>query len=156
MLDEAAMLKRSRFLSNLTWLQSTDSFPFFFSQPFTAARNWREPILQKFWTERPSIGALVKMGWDSFEAKPNDEDNMEVLKSRATVHAMASYFILYLQEKQKLSAVFNMFREVDINKIEDDPRAQNIKLLESALNQSIDKINQDFGIWFAGLGKPNR
>lgn len=123
---------------------------------FTAARNWREPILQKFWAERPTIGAMVKMGWDSFEAKPNDEDNPDVLKSRATVHATASYFILYLQEKQKLSAVFNAFREMDINKIEDDPGAQNIKLLESALNQTVDKINQDFDNWFNGLSKPNR
>jgi hypothetical protein len=109
--------------------------------------NWRGLILREFWGMQPSIEKLVQMDWDSFN---NAEENFSIERQAAN-HAAARYFILYLQEKQKLREVFKAFRDRRFEDMEEDEGTDAVKLLESILNKTISEINRDFERFFKSL-----
>jgi hypothetical protein len=111
--------------------------------------NWRGVILEKFWNLRPSIKKLVEMDWLSFD---NVEGDYEA-KQQATNHATARYFILYLQDKQKLVEVYNAFRQRKVEDIEIDPGADAVELIESVLQKPLSEVDEDFVKWFNNISR---
>lgn len=111
--------------------------------------NWRGPVLQRFWNIRPSIENLVMMDWRSFN---NEEGDYEA-KQQATNHAMARYFILYLQEKGKLVQVYKAFRDRKVRNLQKDPGTDAVYLIKSVLQQPLSEIDKDFTEWFRRLSQ---
>lgn len=106
--------------------------------------NWRGKILERYWQQRPTVRNLVRMDWNSFN---NSEGDYEA-KQQAVNHAMARYFILYLQNKQKLVDVYKAFRDRKVEDMKDDPGTDAVLLLESVLAQSLPETDKDFVQWF--------
>lgn len=114
--------------------------------------NWRGPILKRNFSVRPSIKDLLAMGWDSFvhDAQANGEERR--LTEEATTHALACYFVLYLQDKQKLGAVYDAFRRAtDTENLSNGERVNDADILESVLRQPVSKIDDDFSRWFKSV-----
>jgi len=106
--------------------------------------NWRGNILKRYWYNRPFLWDLLAMDWRSFD---NEEGDYEATQ-QATNHAMARYFVLYLQEKGKLFEVYHAFHHRKVEEMQNDPGTDAIRLLESILHKSILKIDQDFARYF--------
>lgn len=106
--------------------------------------NWREKILDRYWAQRPTVGNLVQMDWNSFN---NSERDFEA-KQQAVNHAMARYFILYLQDKNKLVDVYNAFRDRKVEDMKNNPGEDTVRLLETVLAHPLPEIDNDFVHWF--------
>lgn len=106
--------------------------------------NWRGNILKRYWNNRPFLWDLVAMDWRSFD---NEMDDYEATQ-QATNHAMARYFVLYLQATGKLFEVYHAFRDRKVEELQTDPGTDAIRLLESILQKSIQEIDQDFERYF--------
>ena len=63
-------------------------------------------------------------------------------------HATARYFVLYLQQRGQLLAVYKAFLN---RKITDRPATQSVALLESALGRPLDSVDAEFAAWFKAL-----
>ncbi len=109
--------------------------------------NWRGRVLQEFWSMRPSIEKLVKMDWASFN---NAENNYEA-KQQAANHAMARYFMLYLQKEGKLVDVYRAFRDRKVEEMRIDPGTDAAQLIQSTLNKPLAEADRDFIRWFNTL-----
>lgn len=109
--------------------------------------NWRGKLLARLWSARPSIEELVRMNWRSFN---NIEGNYEV-EQQAVNHATARYFMLFLQEKQKLIEVYGSFRDRKATDIPGDPAADSVQLLETILGQPLAEVDEGFEQWFRQL-----
>jgi len=109
--------------------------------------NWRGPILSKGWTERPSIKDLVQMNRSAFDdiAGP---DQAVAGDKQSVNHASARYFMLYLQQRGELLAVYKVFLN---RKMSDQPAAQNVALLESTLGRALVTVDAEFAAWFKTL-----
>jgi len=125
-------------------------------------RNWREDILRGRFTCRPTLKKLLEMNWMEFSGisssadyiDPYDTSKMTDCQSDVgVIHATARYFILYLQNKGKLSEVYNKMKVIEI--VDDSeikqPNARSV--LEQSLSMSIDEIDKDFENWFKNLKK---
>lgn len=108
--------------------------------------NWRGRILKEAWEIRPSIEALVKMDWSAFDNLNNTQEIQQ-----ATNHAMARYFMLYLQDKKKLTVVYDAFRNRMPANVKTNPAVDAVLLLESVLQQPISEVDKDFTEWFKSL-----
>jgi len=106
--------------------------------------NWRGEVLKRFWGLRPDVGTLVRMDWRSFD---NAERDFEA-KKQATNHAMARYFMLYLQNKNNLRDVYNAFREREVDKMLRNPAEDSVKLIEKILKMEVGEIDAKFAQWF--------
>jgi len=131
--------------------------------------NWRGKILQYRWIHRPKIEKLVKMNWVSFDGylelqdvennssdEAHDENGNKIKYDfshtqdieRSMNHAMARYFILYLQDKNKLLPVYKAFKGVDV----DTPTADAATLLNATLKgidgMNLQQVEKDFEDWF--------
>jgi hypothetical protein len=109
--------------------------------------NWRGKVLRRFWGLRPSIRDLVRMDWRSFDNEENDYE----AKRQATNHAMARYFMLFLQNKQKLGAVYSSFRDRKVEDMQIDPGTDAVNMLESILKISLSELDKYFTQWFNNL-----
>lgn len=109
--------------------------------------NWRGSVLKRYWDNRPFLWDLVAMDWRSFD---NEEGDYEATQ-QATNHAMARYFVLYLQTKGKLFEVYHAFHHRKVEEMLIDPGTDAIRLLESILGKSIQEIDQDFARYFLSL-----
>jgi hypothetical protein len=103
-------------------------------------RNWRGGILRENWARRPSLYSLLEMDWSSFNTI---HDN-----SKLTTHAMARYFVLYLQEVRALSSVYNALRE---SRTQDLNVKGSILAVESLFGKNIAEVDADFSQWFLRL-----
>jgi hypothetical protein len=116
--------------------------------------NWRSRVLKEYLDQRPALDKLVKMDWRSFDnsaellrrdALPKSTDVAFV--QQAVNHATARYFSLYLQEKGKLSEVYNALRNRDPDDILDDPGSDAVRRLSTVLRQPLPAIERDFTNW---------
>jgi hypothetical protein len=114
--------------------------------------NWRGPILKTAIEAkphlRPPIKSLVSMDWRAFD----NQQYPEATEKQAFNHATARYFILYLQEKQKLAEVYRAFRDRKVTDLKEDPGADAVELLEKLLEQNLKDVDEDFLKWFDTLG----
>jgi len=109
--------------------------------------NWRGPILRNGWTERPSIKDLVQMNRSTFDdiVRPGQ---VVAGNKQSVNHATARYLMLYLQQRGELLVVYKVFLN---RKLSDQPAAQSVALLESALGRSLDTVDAEFAAWFKTL-----
>ena len=95
---------------------------------------------------RPSVKELIEMDWHTFDGLESS------FEKKAANHALARYFILYLQDQEKLMEVYEAFQARDILTMEiDDPKMNPKNLLESIMEQPLAKINENFTVWFQHL-----
>jgi hypothetical protein len=107
-------------------------------------RNWRGPVLKEFWEMRPSILELVLMDWNIF----NNRDNYSEPEKQVANHAVARYFMLYLEKENKLVRVYEAFRDRKVEEMKEGPALDAVKLLERILSKSISEVDEDFAKWF--------
>lgn len=106
--------------------------------------NWRGPVLQRFWSLRPSIESLVGMDWQSFENSENDFESTQQMAN----HATARYFVLFLQERGRLVDVFKAFQDRSVTSSASDPADDAARLLASVLGRPLEEVDRDFAAWF--------
>src|SRR5580698_1731883 len=109
---------------------------------FQFEKSWRDDMLQREWSLRPSLSDLINASWDIFQAKSNDD-----LDRSAAANAMAASFVRYLDERGVLGTVYTQIRDAEFNsnlKQQHTPEA----ILEQAMTKSISGIEQDFTSWF--------
>ena len=110
--------------------------------------NWRREILRDHWATRPSLAKLVQMNRSAFDEVEGRSDRFLAGENQAVNHATARYFMLYLQQRGKLKAVYKAF----INrKVNDEPAKQAVDLVERTLGRSLDDVDADFARWFQSL-----
>ncbi|MGB3479299.1 MAG: hypothetical protein WBB67_09075 [bacterium] len=104
--------------------------------------NWRgERILTK--TGLEDITEIVQMDAMRFHY-PEDEYAAVI---QAINHATARYFVLWLQNNDKLVEVYTKFRDRKIDEMESDPGTDAVYLLESILGPLSD-AQRDLEDWF--------
>lgn len=109
--------------------------------------NWRRPILEQSWDRRPTVEALLRMNWEAF-------DNVERAglaedpRNQAAKHAMARYFVLFLERRQKLREVYDALRARDPRAVTTDPGTDTVQRVEAALGTKAAQIDADFQAWF--------
>lgn len=109
--------------------------------------NWRAEILRQLWHIRPALSDLVTMDWQTFDKIELDED----ASHQAVNHAMARYFVKYLQDNGLLDNVFSMLRHRDPETtMEGDGHTAVIPIIETVMGKNIEKIDNDFEDWFSG------
>ncbi len=111
--------------------------------------NWRGDVLERFRGLRPAIGKLVGMDWRAFE---NAERDYEAVQ-QTTNNATARYFVLYLQENQKLVNIYDAFHKRNVASIKTDPAEDSVLLLESVLKKPVSEVDKDFSDWFQQLSR---
>ena len=109
--------------------------------------NWRGPVLERFWYQRPTIEALVRMDWRGFD---NADESYESSRQMAN-HATARYFALFLQENGLLRNVLTSFRDRPVGAVEGDPSDGAVALLMEVLGQPLDEVDDSFATWFKQL-----
>lgn len=110
-------------------------------------RNWREPVLRRFWSRRPAIAELVRMDWQAFDAGGH------ALEQQAVNHATARYFMLYLQETGNLEAVYAAFRDQRVEDLQGTAGDEAARLLQTTLGERLTAVDASFAIWFQSLGE---
>jgi hypothetical protein len=108
--------------------------------------NWRGPVLERHWKLRPSIRELVNADWVDFDAEAEDAVRARLLRQAAN-HATARYFVLFLQERGQLAAVYAAMRARSPLR-EGAPSAPRQAALERVLGQSLDAVDAQFVDWF--------
>jgi hypothetical protein len=125
-------------------------------------QNWREDILRGRFTCRPTLKKLLEMNWMEFSGMSSSADYIDPYdispitdchSDVGVIHATARYFILYLQNKGKLSEVYNKMKVIEIVDESEIKQPDARSVLEQSLSMSIDEINQDFTSWFKNLKK---
>lgn len=114
--------------------------------------NWRRRVLNLEWESRPSLAELVEMDWEAFSPSPDDAPPSRQAANEAT----ARYFMLYLQERGQLTAVFNAIRQWRPNVKEVVPgetpagirEETAVRFLEEVLQRPVAEIDQNFVEWF--------
>ncbi|MFN0316635.1 MAG: hypothetical protein ACKVQA_16550 [Burkholderiales bacterium] len=117
--------------------------------------NWRGRVLKEFWHLRPSVAQVISADWFNAEAPevghPTDDLDEKTQRMAATM-AAARYFVLYLQERNLLQALYEKFQRRDpFSSTGTDPRAQALSLVENVFQQPIRDIDRDFADWFKRL-----
>ncbi len=110
--------------------------------------NWRGEILKRYWHGQPPVAELLGMNWQQLDA---EEGSME---RQAVHHALARYWVLYLQDRDYLAAVYNQFRTRDIRQVTANPGADATRLIETASGRSLPLLAADFGTWLERLSRP--
>lgn len=100
--------------------------------------NWRGAFLERHRERRTRLAELVAMDWTAFDAPGPDPT------PQAVQHATARYFMLYLQEIDRLRHVYNAFR----TRNPDDPEAEDAaRLLSQALGRPLAEVETAFAQW---------
>jgi hypothetical protein len=113
----------------------------------SGVNNWRGQLLTDAWSMRPPLEKLVKMNWEEFD-RLESEYPEEGLIRQGVNHAAARYFMLYLQEHNKLAEVFNAFRTRDPKAMKTTPEAETQALLETVLQKPLAEVDKDFAAWY--------
>jgi hypothetical protein len=106
--------------------------------------NWRGKVLERLWSQRPTIEELVSMDWSEFDCRGDSSEG----ERQAVNHAMARYFALYLQHRNLLRDVYGDFRTREIGS---DP----VRLLEQRFPRGLAELDRDFARWFEAVERRN-
>lgn len=104
--------------------------------------NWRGQVLDHYFEQYPvGLVRLMTMDWIDFDAR-------KIAKEQQAVnHALARYWVLYLQDKELLTAVYSAFKNVTVEQITDNYQAEVKGLIKQATGQSLMQLEQDFFAW---------
>ena len=84
------------------------------------------------------------------EYRDQTADQISVKQQAATM-AMARYFVLYMQEKNKLDEVFIELRDRDIENLHGNVQESSLQIVEEKLGNPIDLVEKDFEQWFRNI-----
>ncbi|WP_263418388.1 hypothetical protein [Terriglobus albidus] len=115
---------------------------------FLFEKSWRDEMLQKEWSQRPSLATLIDGGWDMYQAKSQDD-----LQRAAAVNAMAACFVRYLDKQGVLREVYSQIKNQGSD-AEQTPQVDQKEILQSALRKPFAEIEQNFSVWFSDEMKP--
>lgn len=112
--------------------------------------NWRRVLLSRYWNYRPSIGGLVKMDVTQFQDNfiLRDYEYDTTISKAALNYALSKYFMLYLQDNNKLIEVYKAFRDRNIATINGDISDDNVRLIETILQRPITRVDNNFASWY--------
>ena len=104
--------------------------------------NWRGEVLEHYFDRYPvDLTTLTTMNWLKFDARRMAKEK------QAVNHALARYWILYLQDTGLLVQVYKTFRDFDINAISDDYEADVKNLINQATGKNLAELESDFFNW---------
>lgn len=76
------------------------------------------------------------------------------MQRQAVQHALARYWILFLQDKNYLANVYNTYRTRDIRQTTTDPVDDAKRLIFTATAKDLATLEADFNTWFDELNRP--
>lgn len=109
--------------------------------------NWRGELLKRFWGGQPKAIDLLGMNWQQFDAYDG------AMKQQAIHHALARYWVLFLQDRGYLPAVYNTYRTRDIRQITAIPNEDSEKLFVAATGKDLTALDTDFVDWYQELSR---
>jgi len=109
--------------------------------------NWRGEVLQRYWRGEPGIAELLGMNWAQFDAEHRS------MKQQAVNHALARYWILYLQDNDLLEAVYRAIRDQKVSRLSGNASADMISLTENAAGRSFARLESEFNQWLQDLNR---
>tara|TARA_R110001583_G_scaffold184030_1_gene342930 strand:- start:577 stop:2088 length:1512 start_codon:yes stop_codon:yes gene_type:complete len=104
--------------------------------------NWRAEVLKRYWRGTPSLSELLGMNWQEFDVQGGS------MQRQAVQHALARYWLLYLQEREYLADIYSGYRTRDIRKTSANPVEDAARLIESSTGKSLAVLDADFTAWF--------
>lgn len=105
--------------------------------------NWRGQVLEHFRRNYPvDLASLMAMDWKAFDS--NDGS----MREQATHHALARYWVLYLQEHDLLADVYKSFRDIEIENQSGDYKAEIQQLFQQTTGKALVELEADFYGWF--------
>ena len=107
--------------------------------------NWREEVLKRLWDGEPEVSEILGMNWVKFDA------HGENLRNQGVNHALARYWLLFLQEKELLTQVYKTVRERDILTIKEDPSEDAAFLINNATGKNVNQLEEEFLQWYEQL-----
>ena len=117
---------------------------------FTFSYSWRDGILKRYWSDRPSVGKLLDLSWSDF----NPASEADLVRA-ATVQATAATFIRYLDAQHKLRDVYLAVRDEHLSANLSSNRSYQQILTEKLNRTDISRVDQDFVRWFMEQGPEN-
>ncbi|WP_310496446.1 hypothetical protein [Sandarakinorhabdus sp.] len=112
-------------------------------------RNWRGPVLAKYWTIRPSLREVITSPWFASDTPGEDMEYRGPPQSTQSImvqFATTRYFALYLQEHGKLAKVFARMQALQPGD-SDDPAAAALAAVEAEVGP-IAAVQTHFDRWF--------
>jgi hypothetical protein len=117
--------------------------------------NWRGVALQRFWlpTRKPKLVELFGADIEQFEQAQGSGVN------QALNFAMSRYFVLFLQNRQKLTEVYQAiqrrpritYRKSGVLEIRDDSGKGTVKFIASVLGIPENRLQDEFERWMIGV-----
>ncbi|MEH6651426.1 MAG: peptidoglycan-binding domain-containing protein [Motiliproteus sp.] len=104
--------------------------------------NWRAEVLKRYWRAKPSVAELVGMNWKQFDVQGG------AMQRQAVHHALARYWLLFLQDKGYLTEVYAVYRSRDIRLTTADPMDDAARLIAAATGKKLDQLSAEFSAWF--------
>jgi len=112
------------------------------NKSFRFGTSWRDDMLRKYWSLRPTVAQLLKMNWTNYAA-----NDMSAVNQVAAVHAMAATFVRYLDAKKKLVPVYFAMRDGRFSPASAKIRSDE-EILQQQLGMKVEQIDADFVKWF--------
>lgn len=135
--------------------------------------NWRGRVLQQFQDRWPRLDQVITSPWFSFDDPEHSLGEMESRSAveQAVLTAYNRYFLLYLQEREKLPDVFAAVRDHGLGPVDaewQDAGAERpgtaqghvLRLVERTLGADVQAVDADFRRWLgsvlhSGLRRPD-
>lgn len=116
---------------------------YFDGEDLVGLRNWREAVLEELWlytppAERVTVEQIAAMNWADFNQLGGSG------QAQATQHALARYFVLYLQNERYLPAVYKTFQSRPMDQRTEDIAAENDWVFTEATGKPLGELYQDF------------
>ena len=133
-------------------LASLYEVSFFDGEELIGLRNWREEILRELWFYSAPGGQvgleeIAAMNWADFNQLGGSG------RAQAIHHALARYFVLYLQNQRYLPAVYKTFRDREMEQRLAEIKQENDWVFKAATGKSLAELYAEFRLNFAALQK---
>jgi hypothetical protein len=125
--------------------------------------NWRWRILHTLKSVRPTIAKMIESDWYAFEQPDRAQtsefardyrENPPSAEVMAATLATARYFMLYLQDKGLLKALYSKLQNQKPGFCS-DPRNAAMTAVEEVLGKTLAEIDKEFTIWFENQPQPH-
>jgi len=120
--------------------------------------NWRSRVVSELRFRFPQIGvpAVVVTPWFGDQAPEYPRLGERSSDEQAYILALSRYFVMYLQERGLLKAVFEAYRDRRPPAEYVPAQVQAVRILESVVGRSAGDIDRDFHAWLPTVADPNR
>jgi hypothetical protein len=133
-------------------LASLYEVSYFDGEDLVGLRNWREGILLELWfypglDEQIGVKEIAAMNWADFNQLGGSG------QAQAIHHALARYFVLFLQNQRYLPAVYKTYSDREMDQRIPDIRLENEWVFKRATDKSLSELYQEFRESFAAFQK---